>query len=350
MIIKKTWYFFLLILIFYLSGCSNLHGEGTAENPYLISKLSDFFAMRNYLDVENIYFKQINDLDFKKISKRKGNKPVGNLSKPFSGVYDGGGFKIINYFSANNDDGCSGIFGYVKNGKIKNLIVENINLRGKKNVGGIAGYISNTEISNCSVNGEIFCENLNSGGLVGYSENGSSIYYSSFSGKLTGNSLSGGFAGVVIDSKIKFSFFNGNIVYNGENSAGFTGYSKNVIYESCYAKVNFTVSQTDFESFFHTIENTVIKKSYFSDEYQNSVESKLQFFISDDKSNSNFFSDTYFFTDRLQPNSVITGLNILPFNFQFDQSTFAGWDFNHIWKIEQSKSPSLRGQTVQYSN
>ena len=99
-------------------------GDGTKENPYLITNTEEFLKISNdgYAN-GGYYFKLLCDLDF----KGKSCYVIGSEDKPFNGVFDGNYYTIYNYkldFSSakENEKGEKylGLFGY-NDGTIKNL-------------------------------------------------------------------------------------------------------------------------------------------------------------------------------------------------------------------------------------
>lgn len=90
--------------------------------------------------------------------------PIGNMSQPFCGHFDGKGY-VIKGLKIESDDytyyGNIGLFGIINNASIYNLGVQldkegiKWNGSGDINVGGIAGWIANASIiSNCYVTGK----------------------------------------------------------------------------------------------------------------------------------------------------------------------------------------------------
>ncbi len=145
-----------------------------------------------------------------------GWSPIGTSNTPFTGTYDGNGFKISNLYinrpSANN----IGLFGFTtETASLKNITLENINVTGRNAVGGLVGQNGGT-ISNChasgSVDGVFYV-----GGLVG--QNGGTISNCHASG--TVNSIStvddpsanvGGLVGLN-SGTISNSYAEGNVTY-----------------------------------------------------------------------------------------------------------------------------------------
>lgn len=108
------------------------NGHGTADSPYEITSVEEFNNVRYHREA---HFKQMNNLDF-------GNTefgPIGSVTFPFTGHYDGGKYQISNIHikqKANN----VGLFAFVDNiGVIENLKLVNAEIEGEYNVGSFAG-------------------------------------------------------------------------------------------------------------------------------------------------------------------------------------------------------------------
>ena len=103
--------------------------------------------------------------------------PIGGTSRSFSGVFDGNGHVIKNMSIRGNSE-YAGLFSKVYGGEIKNLGLENVNIKltkgsGVKWCGGLAGYAGafseRSTFTNCYVTGKIDAGNVayEAGGLVG---------------------------------------------------------------------------------------------------------------------------------------------------------------------------------------
>ena len=93
--------------------------------------------------------------------------PIGTTSAPFTGTFDGGGYKISNmYISATIRR--VGFFGYLSGGGISKLGLCDVSVTSTTtHCGGICGYSAGS-ISDCyttgSISGNTYC-----GGICGYS-------------------------------------------------------------------------------------------------------------------------------------------------------------------------------------
>ncbi|HJJ41861.1 MAG TPA: InlB B-repeat-containing protein [Methanocorpusculum sp.] len=136
----------------------------------------------------------------------------------------------------NNDN--QGLFGYVMNGNLSNLVISNVNITGSKKVGSLAGVIYHTDknehyITNCKVNGKVIGSGEKVGGLTGTIDARTSrdmnVSLCSVNVSVTGTSLTGGLTGhceahIPTESKIptNISISNCNIIgdVNGSENVG----------------------------------------------------------------------------------------------------------------------------------
>jgi len=127
-------------------------GEGTPENPYLISSIENLITLMELINngdnkdyaYQTSYYKQTIDLDASSITE---GLNIGSTEFPFKGTYDGNGKKISNN---------TGLFGIIEDATIKNVRLENCKLDSQSDIGGlICTYskgISKIEYCGCSFN------------------------------------------------------------------------------------------------------------------------------------------------------------------------------------------------------
>ena len=155
----------------FLSG-----GNGTQDDPWLISTAADLKALTDYINSGNAadcdadadvcggignfhgyYFKQTADIDLQGVEW----DPIGydgEENSYFAGNYDGSNYVIRNAaFDGKDNDSrnCVGIFGWVYQGSVSNLHIENVAFSSSgfesQYVGGLAGVVFDSSITNCSV-------------------------------------------------------------------------------------------------------------------------------------------------------------------------------------------------------
>ncbi len=250
-----------------------IKGEGTKENPYLISNKAQLNKFNGLASTSgsDAYYKLTQDIDY------GGDEwnPVGKLKNPFSGTIDGDGHKISNIKISKFDKEQMfyGFLGYTEQALIKNLHIDamqiTMDIYGSETqfyYGGVVGYGVNTAFDNVHVSFEKYeiksLQNNNSqtiaGGLIGFQSVeiiNETVYYVSLNNSsvegnikldmkdsadtisgaagLVGYTTTGSFAGIYA---INNSYFHGNIEA-GTYAAGITsriGYYTSVVDSFAY--------------------------------------------------------------------------------------------------------------------
>jgi len=186
-------------------------GEGTKENPYILSTPQHFSLLAVMVNNGNslfnsAYYKLGNSIDFSGVS---GYIPIGKVTtelvaetdssgnfktdsdgnikyketetakKPFMGHFDGNGYTIRN-LTINSDERVVGLFGIAHNASVKNLRIENMTINAERDrslfVGSLFGRYEGDwkaeelYITGCHVDGKITTYgklNAEIGGMVG---------------------------------------------------------------------------------------------------------------------------------------------------------------------------------------
>ena len=123
------------------TASASLKGEGTEASPYLIESAEDLKYIQVQVDAgttfEGKYFKQTADIDL-------GGKewaPIGErTAKPFIGLYDGNGYKIVNFYQTFSYR-FGGLFAYMTTSADFTPGLINITLEGKMDGGNRVGDI-----------------------------------------------------------------------------------------------------------------------------------------------------------------------------------------------------------------
>lgn len=93
--------------------------------------------------------------------------PLGSYANPFKGTFDGDNYKLSN-LSLTQTTNYVGFFASVVGGSVKNLKIDNFNIKGPQFVGGVAGQIFTADFDNIHVsNSTIECDHFG-GGVTGY--------------------------------------------------------------------------------------------------------------------------------------------------------------------------------------
>ncbi len=258
-------------------------GTGTAADPYVIKTASHLDRVRN--DPYK-HYKLGADIDLR--SNNNWN-PIAD----FFGTFDGAGHKITGLTIDREAGSNIGLFGSVRYGaEVRNVGLDNVNVKGNLMVGGIAGY-NRGSVKNSYVIGNVTGKEMLVGGLIG--SNDGTVRDSYAEGSVTAtspNAETGGLIGFNTGTAIN-TYSTAHVTGPHDKSGGLVG-------------VNW--------------QGTMVPQSSYYD-----LETTGQ-------------SDT--------------GKGIgKPTADMKKQSTFEGWDFNTIWQIdEENDYPRLRANTSQLPN
>ena len=98
--------------------------------------------------------------------------PIGNEQKKFHGTFDGKGCSVSGiHINSTND--YQGLFGYLYDGTVKNVTLQNSTIIGQEYVGGIVGCMEYTSVLDCRVESTVTIGNnaagtAKHGGVAGY--------------------------------------------------------------------------------------------------------------------------------------------------------------------------------------
>lgn len=146
-----------------------LTGAGTQDNPYLLYTAQDLVDTYNVNGI-GVYFKVMNDIT---LPFRDSRFPIPS----FMGILDGNGHKFTGLDIYLSTTDYVGMFGYIANATIKNLIINSCNVVGRSRVGFFAGEAyENCLFENVWVGGYTFVTTYSqysstfhtAGGFIGY--------------------------------------------------------------------------------------------------------------------------------------------------------------------------------------
>lgn len=229
-------------------------GDGTKENPYLISTPEQLNQLQldvnvNGLDTTGIYYQLTNDIDLSNFDSdsnpANGNwTPIGkyeqktNTSYVFSGNFNGNGYEIRNIKINLPTTNKVGLFGYVVNTSvIQQLDVVSSEIKGASEVGMIIGNVAGTgfKLDDVYVEGKVEGQQA-VGGAVGTIQS-ATFYDFEANVDVTGTSSVGGLIGSSINSKLTKAYATGN-VKGTEYVGGLVGSTITTIIDDTYATGN----------------------------------------------------------------------------------------------------------------
>jgi len=206
---------------------SAMEGSGTLEDPYKVASLGHLFRISSNDTLWDKHFIQTIDINAGATytwNEGEGWNPIGNVSKKFTGSYDGKGYGIMGLQMNRPYSDNIGLFGYTNSANISNLELFDINIRGNSYVGGLVGYNNNSTLYNCTSSGYVNgMQNL--GGIVGYNAFNSVISNCHSGVELHGASFIGGIAGFNHSASKIINSYGTGIVQGDSHLGGLVGYN-----------------------------------------------------------------------------------------------------------------------------
>ena len=233
-------------------------GQGTEVDPYQIANFKQLNEVRNHLDDHFILIADIDASSTEFSNLGMGFSPIGNENNPFKGTFEGGGFAIADLKISRQNAQNIGLFGYILNGFVQNLTLQNVNISGGEKVGALAG-INSGKVTNVSITGSVVGGNQ-VGGIAG--RNIDRISSSQSAATVTGNDNTGGLVGLN-EGQISASSSSGNVQGNVFRTGGLAGNNSGLVLRS------FSTSNVDGDSMTggligHNRGNGYISESYAS--------------------------------------------------------------------------------------
>lgn len=217
-------------------------GSGTETNPYIIKTAQQLanlsYMVNNGKRYSKEYFRLDSDIDLNSglyvtssSSSAKQWTPIGGNGNRFQGNFDGNNYTINGLYINSNEYEYAGLFGYIENGTIENLILKNGFVSNAYSSyprsGAIAGQLYSSQMISCGNDATEVASSVNNakvGGLVGYSYS-SKIYNSYCRSTVSGytHSSQGNAGGIAGNAT------NGTIIKNCYFSGFLSAYTTNAI-------------------------------------------------------------------------------------------------------------------------
>ncbi len=232
-------------------------GYGTEVSPFRIATAEQLQQVGLHPEdwVAGNHFILTADIDMSGYDGLEG-RPAFNMISPyegaeiemedrniFRGVFDGDGYAISELFiDDTTENSMIGLFGYVYEGTIKNLGVEDCSVSGHTSVGALVGHIYDGTIDNCYSTGTV--DGIRYvGGLCGDARD-ISLTLSGSACAVSGNQEVGGLVGQSIGGSISNCYASGRVLETGINDGaiqfpdaigGLVGRNYGCDIFSCYA-------------------------------------------------------------------------------------------------------------------
>jgi uncharacterized repeat protein (TIGR02543 family) len=207
-------------------------GDGTEADPFRVYNEATLKKVGSGTDgwTLNKHYLQIQDIALPSTSLSNWTT-IGTSASQFTGVYDGGGYTILN-LTINNLASYQGLFGYIGPGSIvKNLGVINFKISSAAYIGGVVGY-NNGMVHNCYTTGSVSYSTGAVGGVVGV--NNSIVQNCHTTGSVYGSSSVGGVVGVNYGT-VQNCYATGNVSGHSSSVGGVVGSNDGGTVQNCYA-------------------------------------------------------------------------------------------------------------------
>ncbi len=336
-------------------------GSGTEEDPFQVAEALHLYSVRTQ---PGAYFRQTAhiDLGVSPWNDGEGWLPIGWVEDAwdyeeedtFNGYFDGNGFTIQNLTINRTKTALQGLFGLMSGGEIRNVVLENVHIRGYSDVGSLVGIQKGGQIINCHVSGQVQSEWHGIGGLVGNQQAGE-IEYSSSSVQVTGGyGLAGGLVGSSAGTITK-SFATGPVI-GSWYAGGFVGRPSIGLIEDCYA----TGSVTDPDGWgpvggfaggerWGDLGEMEIRNCYATGAVDAGDDGEAGGFVAvwgDEEDVPGTIENSYWDTQSTGREESAGGNGVAGKTTaqMRQQATFEGWNFAHTWSIDEGNSyPFLKG-------
>lgn len=192
-------------------------GSGTKDDPYLIFYAEQLSQVRNFLGKDSVYFKLMSDIDLtnwiEENNPEQGWQPIGGGSSHFKGIFIGNHHSISGLKINRSSENIVGLFGYLENATITDLILSDAIIEGKESVGVVAGRVVNSNFKNITITSSCLKSSADyAGGMIGSAEN----------------------------CTFEDIQYEGNIESSSNNIGGIVGFAKKSNFANCYNSSNIT--------------------------------------------------------------------------------------------------------------
>ena len=325
-------------------------GTGTASDPYEVATAEQLDKVRDHLDA---HFIQTADIDLSDYlvsggagyNEGKGWQPIGSALSPFSGSFDGEGFRISGLKIDRPEETHIGMFGDAAgSANLSEIYMVAADVSGKQVIGGLVGLNSGA-IRNCSITGSVESVVTGSsaeafaGGLVGSSFDGliESCYVDCTVS--SGAYYTGGLVGQNgIDSEVRQCFARGSVNSAKSIAGGLAGRNAGEINDS------YSTASVNGETFVGGLAGYADSTSSIANCYAagrvngSSNEGGIV-----GGNNSGTVTECYYDSVTTGQSDSGKGAGLDSAEMR-DQDSFSAWDFADVWTMDSVSYPYLQWQ------
>ncbi len=293
----------------------------------------------------NAKYIQVSNIDLSTIDNWV---PIGDDVNPFTGIYDGGYYDILNLNVDREHVDNVGLFGYIRGSNLNNIVLKSIDVFGYEAVGGLVGFNNKSAISNSYISGVVRGD-TRVGGLVGRNWYGSEIIGSQNHGDVYGLGSGfyvGGLVGSNSSESLVDSSFNTGKVVGISRVGGLVGtnFNHSIIRDSynlgdVEGVINYIGGLTGNNQRSSRLDNTFSVGSVVGDGFIGGLVGRNW---SMDGYGIGIIENSYYNLEVLNNDNILNeGLGKSTAEMQ-KQFTYDGWDFDTIWQIQEGQYPTLR--------
>ncbi len=206
-----------------------------------VVNVTDCLSLQSVCPNATAYLSQdIDCMETENWNDGKGFLPLGwyqdaDTFEPFSGVFDGQGYRIRSLYMNQPDKTRLGLFGYTAaTAEIRNVILEEVNIHGQEIIGGLVGYHQGS-VSHCQVTGSVSLTVAIGAGLLGVNQG--EVSNSHFTGQVDGIDT---VAGLIAENTGTVTDCSASAVVNGNFTvAGLIARNQGEV-SSCHSKADVT--------------------------------------------------------------------------------------------------------------
>jgi hypothetical protein len=310
--------------------------DSDGDGYYNISTLTELRWVSEHKEAWSLRFELDNDIvayDTRNWNNDEGWRPIGTIDDAFTGEFDGHGHSINKLYINRDDTDCIGVFGYAGTATIRNLHITECYISGQGKVGALIGCSNDsTFVDNCSSTGSILGIN-DIGGLIG-SNNGKSLVFNSYSFcTVSGETNLGGLVGYNSTNAFVTSCFAKGEVKGGSTAGGLVGLNMAATVSNSFSLAGVEGVQVVGGLVGYNRSGSRVENCYSASSisFQSSGGGLIGF-----QKDSSIVENSFWNVDIVDEGDVNYGTGITTSEMRTEATfTFAGWDFEDIWGIEE---------------
>lgn len=200
----------------------SLDGEGTEDNPYVITTVEELQAMNQDLEAHYILDDDIDASETEAWNAGAGFEPIGDRDQAFSGTLDGQGHTITGLTINRAGESYVALFGELS-GNVENLVLEEAHIQGDEYTAAISGWLTG-DVQSVRVTGTIEANGEFAAGIGARTYENPTIEQVNVNADISGNTYVGGIVGSSSGEAIISESYSTGSVESNEFAGGVVGW------------------------------------------------------------------------------------------------------------------------------